>query len=316
MKLTAAERRWRRITALAGALCCLPAGLLRAGVSDPDAGPPPVAIVETVVGKPVLLLAGAKASPLDPARDVGRLVHSGDVLNTPAKSTVRLRLQRGSRVVKGPMRWVAPKLDADEQGIVSLALQRLEAPAENVVHNHGPLISPAEGSSVRPEVAPIRWLPTPGVLSMRLKNERGKVLWNRESVPGTDGKLDDPAFNTALRDFRESVSQGKLTLEVRTGDTVAGKVEFSLISEQAEMSLKQELKVWSAEPEKSLLRYVGRAAAFGRRFMWNEEAEELEAAVGTFPKSVTLLRADRAAQLRIGNLARAEALQRLLTEPK
>ncbi len=314
----AAERRWTRLTALAGVVVCLPAGMLRAGVTDSE-GPPPVGIIESIAGKPVFAPAGARPAALDPARDVGLLIHAGDVLKPPSRSTVRLRTQQGAKVLKGPVRWVAPRLDADQQGIVSLALHRLEAPAEAPDPTRGPLFSPGDGSSVRPETAAIRWQPIAREISLRLTNEGGKVLWRRDSVSGGDGKIIDPAFNKALLDFRESVSQGKLTLTIgsskREDGKGEGKVEFSLISEQAELSLRQELKVWSVEPEKSLLRFVGRAAAFGRRFMWNEEADELEAAVAQFPKSVTLLRADRAAQLRTGNTARAEALQRQLSQP-
>ena len=309
----AVERRWKGPAVLACLLCCLPACVLWAGDSTSESDRTPVAIVESISGTVTLSnLPKGPGQALDPQKDVARLLHRGEWLQCSERSQVRLRLQSGPKVVKGVARWVAPNLPPDEQGIVSLAMQRLESGAVATDHAPGPIFSPAEGSSVRPDVAPIRWHKALGSVAFRLKNERGKVLWSHGAVSATDCKLDDPAFNAALREFRDSVSQGKLTLEALSGETLTGKVEFSLISELAEQSLKRELKDWGAEPEKSLLRYVGRAAAFGRRSMWNEEAEELEAAVATFPKSVALLRADRSAQLRTGNLPRAEALRLLI----
>lgn len=314
---TALERQWGRPAMLACALGCLTMSGLRAGAGDPESPPPPVAVIESIQGKVQLTSAvPAGVKLLDPQRDVARLLHRGEILVCAQKSQVRLRLQSGSRLLKGPNRWPVPALALDEQGAVSLALQRLGSVGEALEPAGGPLLSPADGSSVRPDVATLRWRPSSKEIAFRLTNERGKDLWGRAEVPGAAGRLVDPRFNAALREFRESVSQGKLTLEARSDDAVIGKVEFSLISEQAEMSLVQELKNWSVEPERSLLRFVGRAAAFGRRSMWNEEADELEAAVAAFPKSATLLNADRAAQLRIGNLARAEELRRSLIPSK
>jgi hypothetical protein len=175
-----------------------------------------------------------------------------------------------------------------------------------------PIFSPANNSVVRPASFVIRWLPVPGAqaVAFTLQDEDGKEIWKLPHAAGISGTLLSDSVRTALQQYREEGGTGTLTLSIEAGSKKS-RVSFKVISEEGEKSLAQALA--SADRNESLLmRYVLRAYAFDRRMMFNDAANEYDAALALSPKSTDLIVADIQAQRRAGNKAKELQLIALL----
>lgn len=173
------------------------------------------------------------------------------------------------------------------------------------------------GSAVLPDLFVIRWIPRKGVqdLWLRIRDQSGTQLWPQDNeqgikVPSAAGELISEEARQALRKYCQSEGRGPLTLVVVDSKGNEGDAEFSIVSEQDEEALKNDLDVCRDQP--GVMMYICRAYYFRQLKLYAETADEYEAALKLAPESVDLQLHAIAAHRCTGNYAREQELVRHL----
>jgi hypothetical protein len=174
------------------------------------------------------------------------------------------------------------------------------------------IFCPAAESTVRAGELVLRWNEIPGAarISLRLADKYHSVLWEQADIEAAARQLVSPASRAALAGYREKGGAGPFTLILTKNGTAQPATTFSILSADEEHDLDQKLA--NCDRSKGLLRSVCRTFEFSRREMWNDAAEEYEAALKLAPYSRDLLLAALAGETSIGNARRvAELLTKL-----
>ena len=164
--------------------------------------------------------------------------------------------------------------------------------------------SPADGSAIRLSHLHVLWTPSPTVHKLTITILDGRLrrkFWETAAVDGAAGRLDTAAAAEPLKGYR-----GALVLKVTPLASSAGSepeqlkyVRFMLLDPVSESSLEKELAQWDREI--GLIRHLGKIFAFNRLKLYNEAADEYEAALAETADSKPLLSAAIDAAARIGN---------------
>jgi hypothetical protein len=179
------------------------------------------------------------------------------------------------------------------------------------------LYSPANESSVVPGRFVLRWAPLGQscVVSFVIRESGGRELWRQEGIDGASGLLSPDAARQALVRYREKNLSAVLQLKLTATCGDEDQVTFTLVSAASEKSLDAELMAWGGNTN-DLITHLGRASVFVDYEMFPEAADEYEAALRLAPDSHDLLNRTIDAERRIGNRARAKALQAHLSQNK
>jgi hypothetical protein len=169
------------------------------------------------------------------------------------------------------------------------------------------------GSAVWPDHFVIRWVPRERAqnLWLKIRDRLGTQLWPQDNeqgikVPSTAGELISNEARQALSKYRQTGMREPLTLVVVDSKGNEGDVEFSIVSEQDEETLKKELRVCSDQP--GVMAYICRAYYLRQLKLYAEAADEYEAALKLAPDSVDLQLHAIAAHRLTGNYAREQEL--------
>jgi len=169
------------------------------------------------------------------------------------------------------------------------------------------------GSAVWPDHFVIRWVPRERAqnLWLKIRDRLGTQLWPQDNeqgikVPSTAGELISNQARQALSKYRQTGMREPLTLVVVDSKGNEGDVEFSIVSEQDEETLKKELRVCSDQP--GVMAYICRAYYLRQLKLYAEAADEYEAALKLAPDSVDLQLHAIAAHRLTGNYAREQEL--------
>jgi hypothetical protein len=179
------------------------------------------------------------------------------------------------------------------------------------------LYSPANESSVVPGRFMLRWAPLGQscVVSFVIQESGGREVWRQEGIDGASGLLSPDTARQALAGYREEKPSAVLQLKLTDTCGDEDQVTFTLVSAASEKSLDAELMAWPANTN-DLITHLGRASVFVDYEMFPEAADEYEAALRLAPNSHDLLKRTIDAERRIGNRARAKALQAHLSRNK
>ncbi|MBV9508089.1 MAG: hypothetical protein JO323_24110 [Acidobacteriia bacterium] len=175
------------------------------------------------------------------------------------------------------------------------------------------LYFPANGSSIRASEFKIRWNPVPnmGKISLQLQTSRGQMLWEEGGVEAGSGSLDSKAARQAVIEYVSKGGSSRLQLKFIFVSGRQMGVEFSILSPHLEEMVDQDLTS-ASEHEKGIFLHLARSYILSAYQMYNDVAEEYDAAVREAPESLDLLLADLRAQMQVGNAARAKHLQAVL----
>jgi hypothetical protein len=273
------------------------------------------AIVEKVNG-PVILKQANKQIRLNSKSDVGRALYVSDSVNCEKGGT--LRLISGSKILE---------LDESSGWYTIAPPERpqfkkvLDAYGRTGGRDRGAglaipiMYAPANEGSVAPAQFVVRWAPLKAscMVSFLILDASGRELWRLQGVNGTSGSLRPDTARQALISYSEQKSPGPLQLKLSDTCGDEDQVSFTLLSAANEKSLSLDLAVWERERDE-LLAHLGRASVFLDYDMFPEAADEYEAALSLAPESQSLLTRTIAAEGRIGNRARARALEARLSK--
>jgi len=169
------------------------------------------------------------------------------------------------------------------------------------------------GSAVWPDHFVIRWVPPKRAqnLWLKIRDQLGTQLWPQDNEQGikvasTAGELISKEARQALSKYRQTGGREPLTLVVVDSKGNEGDMEFSVVSEQDEETLKKELRVCGDQP--GMMAYICRAYYLRQLKLYAEAADEYEAALKLAPDSVDLQLHAIAAHRFTGNYAREQEL--------
>jgi hypothetical protein len=269
------------------------------------------------------LKKGAQRLKLDQKKDVRRALHPGEVLSCDPGGYLRLALcgqpadkSCQSREVTASGRFRIPPLappQSDAERNRQQALQSLGRSGGREMGVLSPVYSPASQGMVRPGTLVLRWVSSEALssLSLTVKETSGRELWQQNIADGAAGFLVSESLRQTLSQYRAKGGKGALVLDVEDKNHIGSQIRFSLITVEDESNLDKELSEWDKEPD-AFMRRLGRAAAFSSRSMFNDVAEEFEAALAETPDSHEVLLRTMQAHRDTGNTARVEFLKRRL----
>jgi hypothetical protein len=173
---------------------------------------------------------------------------------------------------------------------------------------HSAIFAPAAGSTVRADKLVVRWNEMPGAtrITLRLTDKYHLPLWEQADVEARAGSLVSPEARLALAAYRGKGGANPFSLMLTNDGTPQPVVNFSILSVDEERALDKDLTRCDKKP--GLLLFACRTYALTQRALWNDAAEEYEAALKLEPASRELLLAALAAERDIGNTARVSEL--------
>jgi hypothetical protein len=245
---------------------------------------------------------------LQPKADQYRGLRAGEQVNCPRGGLLRVMLNGRLREVKPADGWVTVPPPLRTAGLTERAIEAYgrRLGAERPVGSA--LYCPAEGGRVRASTLVVRWQPHPEwkLVTLALQDDAGQELWRRSRVDAAAGRLEDA-------DLRAKLTQppaGTLALLLSGPDGASQTVHFTLLPASEEPALRTELAGFNQGPD--LLPRIGRAQCLIQRRLYNEAAEEYEAALSQAPESRALLEKTLQLQRLVGNTTRAEELEQRL----
>lgn len=249
---------------------------------------------------------------LQPKADQYRGLRSGEQVFCARGSRLQLMLNGRLREVKPAEGWVTIPPPARTTGLTERAIEAYgrRLGAERPLGSA--LYSPAEGSRVRASRLVVRWQPDSAWkrITLALRDEAGQELWRRPRVEAGTGRLEDAELRLRLQQRLTSAPDSSLELQLITPDGASYIVHFSLLPSTEEASLAAELAAFDQGP--GLLPRIGRAQTLIHYRLYNEAADEYEAALSQAPESRALLEKTLQLERLIGNSARAEELEQRL----
>jgi hypothetical protein len=274
------------------------------------------AIVEEFQGS-VLLEQNGKQVRLKPKLDIARSLFVGE--RVYCEKGAKLTIKAGSKT-----------LELDENSGWYTIVPPDSAQFKKIIDAYGRtggrdrgdftvpiLYAPANDSSVVPEQFEVRWLPLKQlcVVSFVIQDANGQEIWRQREVDGSAGLFGSARATEALSNYREKKGSGVLQLKLADSCGNEDRVNFTVLSVDAESTLNQALATWAGEQDQ-LMTHLGRASVFVEYEMFAQAADEYEAALKRVPESSALLKLTIAAQRRTGNRARAKELELRLSKNK
>lgn len=275
-------------------------------------GCPAAALVNSLRGA-ATLRQGGREEKLTRKNALGKPLRAGDQLQVgPGTSLVIMFC--GSRelkeVTQRPPRWyTVPNVPQDKLDPLFAGYADRRPLGRGRGQSAEGVFSPPGGGVARPESFVVRWklerVASPVTLTL-LVDKNDKVLWERPGVDVMSGRYTSKQLRDSLSSVRARNPETSLRLELTAPRDVSYSTVFHLLSAEDEASLAGELK--EADRAKGFLRYLRRAAAFTRRQLYLDAAQEYEGALSSSSESVDLVLATIVAQCRAGNTARAATL--------
>jgi hypothetical protein len=287
---------------------------------------PVVGAVEVITG-PVFLIAGDGIAevPLNPRRDVLRLLFDGESLQCGPSGKAKIRIMNGGKE--------ETKTITAADGVVRLKVDRALTPAQEGMvkalceygtpggsRSVGSVVwSPPDGGAARIGNLKIRWETSSdeGPFTMTFSTEAGERIWSAAGIDAAAGRLpaaQEAAVRQALAQLQSDSDPQSVTLTVASKKKGRREITFSILSRRGEEHLQQQLSQWNEGESDPLLRAIGRAHSLSEALLYAEATEEYEAALALAPESDSLLRATMAANRRTGNLSRSRELLEKLGE--
>jgi len=271
----------------------------------------------------------ADEKTLNPTRDRYRFLYQGEILWCAGRGSMKAQIYNlppqeikssDGRCTIGAEALICEhkpqKREAAEKKTIRIVDQRaLEAFGRPAGRRRGfrtVIYSPAEDSVVRTEKIVFRWN-TPRkttAVELRLTDIYGDLLWKQEQVQGAAGQFVSEEARRILKAYGDDRKPGPLSVTLRGDGIDPSAVHFSLLSAADEAALEKDLR--TCDQESDLRRAVCRTYSFTQRQMWNEAAEEHDAALQLEPQSKSLILAAIAAHRSTGNAKRvAELMEEL-----
>jgi hypothetical protein len=275
-------------------------------------GQAPGGFIENIRGK-VTLLSARGSQTLDPDRDRGLILNSGDKLDCPSGSVATGFLTGPSLDLKTPVNLCGKQIFAAEptqKGVSAEAVTKLQqyALAGRSKGNENPIFSPPDHGSVLAEKFIIQWRTRPPLDNFTaVLQDGGTEIAHVSDVDGTTGELDSPVLRHAVVSVRNASSPtDELRLLLRFGNGSQQISTFTVLSAPEESRLQEEL---AEVPGAELFKFVERAAIYDSFHLYDQVASEYESALALAPESRSLLRAAMQAYSQVGNLRRARELR-------
>jgi hypothetical protein len=271
--------------------------------------------------------ANDKAAPKDlhPANDQFRFLYPGESVRCLGRGSMSLQILDFDKLtIWSKDGWY--KIHTNPPAVTTKRPENSASPTQTLAVNQNALnafgrpagrqrgfqsslFSPAAESVVRASQISLRWNDIPGatVITLRLTDKYHAVLWEQVDVDAAQRQLVSPALRNALAAYRDKYGAGPLALVLTSNAKAQPLVQFSLLTGDQELALDKDLRL--CDKQSGLLRSVCRTFAFSSRDMWNDAAEEYEAALRLAPESHDLLLAAFTAQQNIGNTLRSSELK-------
>lgn len=206
-------------------------------------------------------------------------------------------LRTGSIVVGPGSRRLIPSVDCKPP---TEEFRNLRTGGRNDVRSKGgAFYSPSDLGLFRPHSFAIRWKPySPGIiLNLSIQDETGITRWKDADVDGRKGSYISNSLQLALKkEQHEERLNLILTVEIHQKFLPRRyeEIRFTLISEEAQKALENELAMWDGES--GVMRNLGRAAIFSTRNLFVDSAKEFEKALRLSWSDVELVRATISAE--------------------
>jgi hypothetical protein len=271
-------------------------------------------LIDAIRPPAYLVSSRGRETVLDPKLDVGRVLLSGEKIRCGPRGEMRLRLDRGTRVIGAGASFTLPVVRVEAAGATLQAIRTFYRRAGRERGGALALCAPAPGSVARPGTLKLRWVSQPEIrsVSLSLRTASGRLLWRQGGISAASGELVSAEAREALGKHRAARGEADLVQELTDPSGAHAEGEFSLLGTVEEKALDRELAVWSREPHDSPMGYVGRASVWSKHRMLAEVAEEYEAGLRVLPQSRALLQAAVDAHLETGNSRRVDELRKRL----
>jgi hypothetical protein len=285
-----------------------------------------VGFIESIRG-PAYIRQGTRKVTLNIRTDVRRPVHAGEIFGCTRGCRVLIKLFCGEANDDKCRR---VEVSTGEYQIPSLPTPRTERQRkhEEASQAYGitggvsmgalsPVYSPAPEGVVSPGALILKWTTGPALssLSVRIEDLNRIPIWRQRIGDGSAGSLISAELRQSLLNYRTKGGTGPLVLEVEDKNGVASQVKFSLLSKEQEDELETQLAAWDLEKD-TFIRHLGRISIFQSKGMFNEVADEFEAALAETPESRELLIRTISAQHVTGNSKRERQLRNKLAAIK
>jgi hypothetical protein len=268
----------------------------------------------------------ARPVKLDQKKDHYRFLYSGESVRCEGSGTMSLQILDKKKEISKRNGWYRIRDVSVNANLPQDEIQRLSAQEKAVMafgrpagRQRGlpsPIFCPAAESTVRADELVFRWNEIPGAtrIILRLSDKYHLVLWEQADVDARRGQLVSPAGRTALVAYGDRGGAGPFSFILTNGGVEQPVVQFSILSTEEQRALEKDLQ--NCEKSKGLSGSVCRTYAFSTREMWNNAADEYEAALKLEPDSQDLLVAALKAEMSIGNTRRVSELQAKLPAGK
>jgi hypothetical protein len=224
-------------------------------------------------------------------------------------ATLTIQLYGKTDTIKCPSGWFPIPSMPQMPALTKQALEDSWRIGGREMGEEAGVFSPADLSKIRVSNFEIRWVSGVAMRSFILVSLEKKAteIW-KETVPNdAKGRFVSPGLTEALLKYRRESPDGTLVLKWEDNSNQTGTVRFSLLSDEEEKQLQENLAYWDREPD-GIMKYLGRASVFLRLRMFPQAADEYEAALKRAPKSHDLIRRTADAHRRTGNFVRHEEL--------
>jgi hypothetical protein len=266
-----------------------------------------------------------RSSPQVKLRQKGmpRFLYAGERLQCGPAGYIRFRLYDKVHEIKGlmdkPSSWYPiPYVPAKVSDIIQEAMRQFAriGGRERGTESTPYLVSPADGTVVKPDQFTIRWSDSrrEQFISLMVLDDEN-VLWQQQNIKSRVGQLVSDSLRKALSHHRDKGAAGNLRLRLIRADHSTTQALFTLLSSENERNLLKELEIWNQE-KSSVLRHAGRALSFSNQGLLTETVEEYEAALDETPESQDLLLVTIRANRKIGNMPRVAELTKRLASGK
>jgi hypothetical protein len=280
-----------------------------------------VGFISRVIGT-CWLQRGDSSEQITLTRHGGAGLRAGDKVRCDKDGSLVIELRSLRTTIEASDRWTTiPRASGPRSDAMAGPVDDWFKPAGSLRKMPRSVYSPPNGGyggAVWPARFVIRWTPHDGIqsLSMKILDESLIELWplgNEQgvSVPNAPGEFNSDDARQALLKYRKTGRGGPLTLVVVDSKGNEQDVQFLVISEQDEDTLKSKLETCRDEP--GLMRYICRAYFLRRFELYAEAAEEYETALHELaPGSADLQLHAIVAHRLTGNYARERELERRL----
>ena|SRR5579871_5577969 len=255
---------------------------------------------------------------LDPRKDRAKPLYFREWIKVNPGSKLCIVDLRGKQAVEqtlqtpvhGKAQWVTlPHRATEEQARLWKALKAYAALGGRNKGGGSQIFSPAQHGVVRPETLVLRWVPIMPAMhvTLTITDRQKHEIWRQKNIDSGSGLLVSETAQDALKRYRSGGHNGELTLALADGTNKPVAIRFLLMDPRAENALQTELASW--DKQQGLICHLGRAYTFTTFDMYNDAADEYEAALREAPESTSLLIAAIVTQEDIGNFPRGKELR-------